>query len=586
MSSVSSTTSSTVSIPGLVSGIDYNSIINALVQAQQQPITNMQTQQQNDQGMISELQNFNLALNSLQNAAKTLGTLSDMQARSASVSDTTALTATAGSDATPGSYTLNLLQTAKGERIISEGFADTGTTAVASGAGSFKFQVGSSAAVTVNVTAGMTLQGLADAINASGGGVQASIINDGSLVNPYRLILQSQTTGSANTLQVLQNDTSLTAFNNLTSGSVGTAAGSQSNTFDGTVTSSGAYTGTTNKTYMVQITTGGAVGTAKFKVSEDGGMTWTASDAFTTSATPTDIYQTADQGAQLAFGAGTKDFAVGDTFTVDAYYPTLTKPQDAVFDVNGLQFTKSSNTVTDAIPGVTLNLLSPPAGNTPVTINVSDDNQTITNNINTFVSAYNNVIQFIKNNASYNASTQTAGPLQGDATVNDVQMALGDFVSQQVAGLTGTYTSLSQIGITTQDDGTMSLDSSKLATALQQDPASVAKLFAGDGTTTGVQGIGEAMSSYLDGITNSSTGMISTRINNLNQDISNLDQEISDKQEQVTNYTNNLKAQFANLETIIAQSQSESSYLASQFNSLSNSGGSSSGSSGSNSNGG
>lgn len=584
MSSVSSTTSSTVSIPGLVSGIDYNSIINALVQAQQQPITNMQTRQQNDQGMISELQSFNLALSSLQNAAKTLGTLSEMQARSASVSDTTALTATAGSNAASGSYTLNLLQTAKGERIISEGFADTGTTAVASVAGSFKFQVGSSAAVTVGVTAGMTLQGLADAINASGGGVQASIINDGSLVNPYRLILQSQTTGSANTLQVLQNDTSLTAFNNLTAGSVGTAAGSQSNTFDGTVTSSGAYTGTTNKTYMVQITTGGAVGTAKFKVSEDGGMTWTANDAFTTSATPTGIYQTSYQGAQLAFGAGTKDFAAGDTFMVDAYYPTLNKPQDAVFDVNGLQFTKSSNTVTDAIPGVTLNLLSPPAGNTPVTINVSGDNQAITNNINTFVSAYNGVIRFIKNNASYNASTQTAGPLQGDATVNGVQMALGDFVSQQVAGLTGAYTSLSQIGITTQDDGAMTLDSSKLATALQQDPASVAKLFAGDGTAAGLQGIGKAMSSYLDGITNSSTGMISTRINNLNQDISNLGQEISDKQEQVTNYTNNLKAQFANLETIIAQSQSESSYLASQFNSLSNSG--SSGSSGSKSNGG
>ena len=560
-----------VSIPGVSSGIDYTSIISAMIQAQQQPITDMQAQQSNDNKLVTALQNFNLALNGLQTASDTLGTLSSMQAKSATVSDTSVLTATASSTATTGSYSLDLIQTAKGERVISEGFADSNTTAVASAAGSFQFQVGSASPVTVSVTAGMTLQGLADAINAAGGGVQASIINDGGLVNPYRLVLKSTATGSANTLQILQNNTSLAAFNNLNAGSVGTAAGSQANAFDGTVTSSGTYSGNTNKSYMVQITTGGAVGAAKFKVSEDGGLTWTANDAFTTSATPTNIYQTTDQGAQLAFGAGTKDFAAGDTFTVNAYYPTLTKPQDAIFNVGGLQFTKSSNTVTDAIPGVTLNLLSAPAGGSPVTINVSNDTQTVTNNVNSFVSAYNSVIKYIKTNASYDPVTKVAGILQGDVTVNNLQMRLGDLVSRQVAGLTGSYTSLSRIGITTQDDGTMTLDSTKLAGALQQDPAAVAKLFAGDGTTGGVQGVGEAMSSFLSGITDHTTGTIASRISNLNQDVSNLDQEISNKQEQVDNYTTHLKAQFANLEALIARTTSESNYLAQQFNSLTNS---------------
>ena len=561
-----------VSIPGISSGIDYTSIINAMVQAQQQPITDMQTQQGSDNKIIGALQNFNLALSGLQNTTDTLGDLSSMQSKAATVSDTSVLTATASSTATAGSYSLDLIQAAKGERVISEGFADSNTTAVASAAGSFQFQVGSASPVTVSVTAGMTLQGLADAINAAGGGVQASIINDGGLVNPCRLVLKSTATGSANTLQILQNNTSLAAFNNLSAGIIGTAAGAQTNTFDGTVTSSGTYTGTTNKTYTVQIVNGGAVGAATFKVSEDGGQTW-SSNTFTTSTSPTNIYQTTDQGVQLAFGAGTKNFAAGDTFTVNAYYPTLDKPQDAVFTVDGLQFTKSSNTVTDAIPGVTLNLLSPPVSGSPVTVNVGGDTQTITNNINSFVSAYNNVIQYLKTNASYDSTTNTAGVLFGDSTAEDVQMSLGNMVSQQVPGLTGNYTSLSQIGITTQKDGTMTVDSTQLAAALQQDPSAVAKLFAGDGTTTGVQGVGSQFSKYLDNITNASYGTISTRITSLNDDVSNLDNEIATKQEQIDTYTNHLKEIFANLESMIAQNSAQSNYLTQQFSSLTKSSG-------------
>lgn len=86
--------------------------------------------------------------------------------------------------------------------------------------------------------------------------------------------------------------------------------------YTGTVASSGAYTGVSGKSYMVEVTTGGAVGVALFRVSEDGGVTWGPDDAFTTATSPTAIYQFADLGVQIAFSdSGT--LTAGDRFSID-----------------------------------------------------------------------------------------------------------------------------------------------------------------------------------------------------------------------------------------------------------------------------
>lgn len=86
--------------------------------------------------------------------------------------------------------------------------------------------------------------------------------------------------------------------------------------YTGTVASSGAYTGASGKSYMVEVTTGGAVGVALFRVSEDGGVTWGPDDAFTTATSPTAIYQFADLGVQIAFSdSGT--LTAGDRFSID-----------------------------------------------------------------------------------------------------------------------------------------------------------------------------------------------------------------------------------------------------------------------------
>jgi len=166
-------------------------------------------------------------------------------------------------------------------------------------------------------------------------------------------VLSSTDTGADNAVTIVQNDTSL----NLSTNSIGTAAAASGNAFSGSITASGAYTGTAGKNIVMQITTAGGIGTAKYKVSTDGGVTWSADDAFTTSTSNVDVTGAAAQGVNVNFTDSSTPaaFAVGDRFTLSTYVPELQKAQNAVVSVNGVQVSRATNTFDDVIPGVTLN---------------------------------------------------------------------------------------------------------------------------------------------------------------------------------------------------------------------------------------
>jgi len=549
-----------VSFPGLTSNIDYTSIINALVGVQKGPMNSLQKQQATNSSMVKALQDFNLKLSALNDAADSLSGADSLRLMAAASSAPDVVSATAGAGAVEGTYSLNIYQTAKSGKIITEGVADTDTASISSGAGSLQIQVGSAGPVAIDLTAGMTLSGLKDAINSSDCGVKASIVNDGTQTNPYRLILTADSTGTANQIKILHNDTTFASLSSPTTGIVEAAAANQANTFDGTVTSSGTYAGTQNKTYTVRMTTGGDVGAAKFKVSEDGGLTWSADDAFTTDTLPVSIYKGADQGVKVAFSAGTTNFAVGDTFTVDAIYPTLQNPQDAIFNIDGMNFVKGSNTVTDALPGVTLKLAAPTAGGNPAAITVTNDNEAIKQKINDFVTAYNAVASYIKSNASYDSVTKAGGVFLGDITVRNIQDALNDYIMKPVPGVTGSLSQLSNIGIEMQRDGTLKVDDSKLDDAISGNLADVVGFMSGNASGT-KKGLADLLHGYLDSVTKPLTGIISARINGLNEYNSSLDKEIAVKQEQLDNYQETLKKRFSALESLIAGNTSMGSYI-------------------------
>ncbi|RDH84700.1 MAG: flagellar hook protein [endosymbiont of Galathealinum brachiosum] len=156
---------------------------------------------------------------------------------------------------------------------------------------------------------------------------------------------------------------------------------------------------------------------------------------------------------------------------------------DAELTINGLTVFRETNTVTGAIPGITLNLKSADIGN-PVQVSISDNNSNeAEKNISNFVSSFNEMAEVFNSLTAYGGEGGQNGVLLGDTTTRNlmqqIRRDLGGFVDNA-----GSFNSLSSIGITTNRDGTLALDSNKLNDALSEDFDSVAQLFYANGNSS------------------------------------------------------------------------------------------------------
>jgi len=191
---------------------------------------------------------------------------------------------------------------------------------------------------------------------------------------------------------------------------------------------------------------------------------------------------------------------------------------DASFTVNGISFTRSDNTVSDAIPGVTLSLLEAGDGaKTSITVGYDDD--AIVDAVKQFVAEYNNMIDTVGKYTTYDANTRTAGLLFGDPLVTGLLSQMRNAIFSTVAGAPDKYSSLQMVGITTgtgaaySKQGKLTLDEAKLKEALKADREGVAVLFgakpanAAKGATVTVSSSLDAglypASSVTDGVTSS-----------------------------------------------------------------------------------
>jgi flagellar hook-associated protein 2 len=161
--------------------------------------------------------------------------------------------------------------------------------------------------------------------------------------------------------------------------------------------------------------------------------------------------------------------------------------QDAKVAINGLDVLSASNTLKDALQGVTLNLLQAQVGK-QVNLAVSQNNADISKGVDGFIKAFNELAKTVKSLAGFDAAKKQGGILQGDATLRGGMSQLQTEMSNFVEGLSGSVRSLADLGIRTQADGSLSLDSSKLNSALASDRNNVAALFAvlGRPSDTGV----------------------------------------------------------------------------------------------------
>ncbi len=156
--------------------------------------------------------------------------------------------------------------------------------------------------------------------------------------------------------------------------------------------------------------------------------------------------------------------------------------QNALLKVDGIDnISKSSNTVTDVIQGVTINLLKASAVNTPTALAVTRDTGSIKSAIETFVKAYNDLDKTVKELTSYNADARKGAVLQGDSSILSVVSQIRRVLVNPLVGAGSNYSTLSQIGVSFQKDGSPALDAVKLQKAIDANPDAIGGLFAGYG---------------------------------------------------------------------------------------------------------
>jgi flagellar hook-associated protein 2 len=240
-------------------------------------------------------------------------------------------------------------------------------------------------------------------------------------------------------------------------------------------------------------------------------------------------------------------------------YRVQTAAQDASFSISGVAYTSASNTVTDAVSGVTLNLLAKTTS--PDTLSVSTDTSTVESNINAFVAAYNTLQGSFASLGSYDATTSTAGPMMGDALLSGVQNQVRSALYSLVDTGSSTYNSLASIGITTNSDGTLSVNPATLSAALTSNFTAVSQLFSGTG------GIASTLNTQIT-INLTAGGPIGSRSNTLVQQENALTQRSTQLGQQMTQLTASLTEQYSALNTLLSSLQSTSSYLTQAFASL------------------
>jgi flagellar hook-associated protein 2 len=235
---------------------------------------------------------------------------------------------------------------------------------------------------------------------------------------------------------------------------------------------------------------------------------------------------------------------------------------DAAFSVNGLELTRSTNAISDAVTGVTLNLNK--TGATSISVIQSTD---IADKLKSFVDAYNAIQDFVASNYTRDVQGRPTGVLAGDPTLRNVQQQLRGALNVISSDNGGALESLSMIGLTSTKDGHLALDTDTLNAKLQTNSADVRALLYG--ATTGQTGIFQNFHTVLNGMSDGVSGSVQTAITGFESSIHSMNNSISNKLEAIARLKDSLTRQFAVVDAAIGQLNSQNSALTGVINSLS-----------------
>lgn len=245
-----------------------------------------------------------------------------------------------------------------------------------------------------------------------------------------------------------------------------------------------------------------------------------------------------------------------------ANYTQLRPAQDALATVAGYEVSSETNTLASVIDGVTLNLASALPGTT-VSVEVGYDKAAAKDKINAFVTAYNSLRSMMTRLGGYDSTTKTGGPMLGDAILSSIDAEIRRTLSSPVSEAGDTVQTLAAIGITSSSkDGTLSIDATKLDTALANDFDGVARLFGNPETGVAAKLHAQITDRLADG------AAIDTRNKNLQAEQRALTKKKDDIDVRMAIVKQTYMKQFTRLDTLLSSLSSTSAYLSQQLDSL------------------
>jgi flagellar hook-associated protein 2 len=399
----------------------------------------------------------------------------------------------------------------------------------------------------------------------------------GSVPGLYNVII-NQVAAAQNVVSSIQNVSSTTAATSVPTGNFNI-------TVNGVVKAISVTSGDSLSTIASTINNSNA-GVSASVVQVNGGFQLAISN-LKTGTTNAATFSDDASGVLLSLGILDSNGILKDATSTSATGGKTLSAADAQITVNGISnITSSTNTVTSAIPGLTLNLKSADPSVT-TTVTVTEDNSVAEKAVQDFIDQYNTFQSFISNKLNYDKDNKTAGDLFGDPMLQGIQSKLRAMMGGMFSNPSGTYDTLKEVGIATSSvdygkDATLTFDTAKFKEALEADRQSVANLFGA--TYGGVtplndlndktldpalhQGLGNYLQSYLTPLIKFQ-GVLSQTQENLGKQIDNVKDRISDFEDRVLVYQERMTKKFAALESILSNISAQGSWMMAQANALS-----------------
>jgi flagellar hook-associated protein 2 len=515
-------------------GIDVSAAVAAALYADRATERVWQSEQTTLTSQKTDLTNIQAATEALGNDLSNLNSLTGpMASRIVTSSNSNYVTASAAAGTTAGTHTVNVNSLA----ATASWYSDSASSPTANlPATSFTLTTASGSSATINVGSNgvNTLNDVATAINNQNLGVTASVISDAS---GSRLAIISATSGSSGDFSITSSNDTTTSWSSpdFTSGQT-FGANSFTIAMNGTTSTINTTSGETLSQVASDIN-GQSLGVTASVVSDSNGSHLQI--VSTDGSTPFTISEPAFGFSQAVQGA------------------------NASITVDGVPVSSTTNKVTGAIPGVTINLLGATSGSN-ISLTVGADTSSMSSAIGQFVTDYNSAIGLVDNEFTYSSGTSSQGVLSSDSTVRNLQQTLQsllNYVATPASGTTTSVSTLSSLGISINSDGSLSLDSGTLNDALTNSATDVQNFFMG----SALNGFAANVTSQLGVYTNPGSGAFTVDLNSMTTSYNDLASQISDyesmyianQQTLLTTMYSNAEAALEALPTKMSQIQAE-----------------------------